>query len=64
MNLSEQIKIQWGHAVVVRDSREEVHEDKLAITFATIARLFLCRGFLLSSAFDDDDRWSAATSDS
>lgn len=62
MNLSEKIKVEWCHAVVVCDTREKVHKDKLTVTFASITRLFIRGGLGLCATLDDDDRRCATTS--
>ena len=39
MDLPEQVEIKRRHPVVIGDAREEVHEDQLTVTLATVTRL-------------------------
>lgn len=55
MDLAEKIEVKWRHAIVVGDTREEVHEDKLTVTFASVARLLLFCSLLLCATLDDND---------
>ena len=62
MNLPEEIIIQRRHPIVVRDAGEEIHENELAVTFATVSRLLLCSRFSFGTAFYEDDGRGTATS--
>ena len=42
MNLAEKVKVEWGHAIIVSDAREEVHHDELTVAFTTIAGFLVC----------------------
>ena len=64
VDLPKQIEIQRSHPIIVCDTREEIHEDELAITLSSIARLLVDRCLLFRTTFDDDDRWCPTTSDS
>ena len=55
MNLAKEVKVQRSHAVIIGDTREEIHEDELAITLATVARLLVRSCLCLRSTFHDDD---------
>ena len=61
VDLTEEVEIQGGHAIVIGDTREEVHENELTVSFASITRLLL-RGCLnFGSTFYDDDGWCPAS---
>ena len=64
MDFTEEVEVEWCHSVVVGDAREEVHEDKLPVSFATITRLLVLQRLGLCSAFDNDDRRCSSTRDS
>lgn len=60
MNFTEHVEVEWGHAIIISDPREEVHQDELTVTLATIAGLLVRRlGFC--SALDNNQRRSAVT---
>lgn len=54
LNLPEHVKVQRRHPVIVGYSREEIHQNQLAVAFASIARLLFGLGFPLGSAFNDN----------
>jgi hypothetical protein len=55
VDLPEQVEIKRGHPIVICDAREKVHENKLAISFATVSRLFVAGSLGLRSALDNND---------
>jgi hypothetical protein len=61
MNLPEQVEIERGHPVVVRDAREKVHEYELAVAFASVAGLLVLGGFGCCSTLDHDHGGRATT---
>ena len=63
MDLAEEVEIEGGHPVVVRDAGEEVHQDQLTVAFAPVTRLLVRRSFCFRSALHDDNRGRPATSD-
>ena len=64
MDFAEKIEVERCHPVVVCDTREEVHEDQLTVTLATVTRLFVGRGLRFSTTLYDNDGGRAATSNS
>lgn len=64
MHLAEQVKVQRSHAVVVGDTREEIHEYELTVPLASITRLLLRRGLFLCATLDNDDGGCTTTSNS
>lgn len=42
MDFTEHVKVEWGHAIIISDPREEVHQDELTVALATIAGLPVC----------------------
>jgi hypothetical protein len=61
MNLAKEVKVQRSHAVIIGDTREEIHENELAVTLATVARLLIGGCFRFRSTFDDDDSRGTTT---
>ncbi len=55
MDFSEKIEVQGRHPVVVSDTRKEVHEDKLAVTFPSVAGLLPSSCLAFRATFNDDD---------
>ena len=64
VDFTEKIVIQGSHPIVVGNAGEEVHENQLTVTLATIARLLVCPSFVLCATLHDDNGWSPATRDS
>lgn len=64
VNLAEQIEVERRHPVVVRNTREEIHEDKLTVTLSPVARFLFCGCLLLSAALDNDHRRRPSPSNS
>ena len=63
MNLAEKVEIERRHPVVVGDAGEEVHQDQLTVTLATVSRLLLGRSFYLRAALDNNYGGRTTTSD-
>lgn len=61
MDLTKQIKVQGGHAIIVCDVSEEVHQDELTIAFSSVACLLL-NGLGLGTTLDDHDGRCATAS--
>lgn len=64
MDLTKEVEIQRCHAVVIRDAGKEVHKDKLAVAFASIARFLVGSSFRLCPALDNDDGGCATAGNS
>ena len=63
MDLPEKVEVKGGHAIIVGDAREEVHEDELRVALAAVAWLLVVQLFLLRAAFHDNERWRALACD-
>lgn len=59
MDLAEEVKVERCHSVIIRDARKEIHEDELAVAFATVAWFFVGRGLFFSAAFYDHNSGGA-----
>ena len=42
MDFTEHVKVEWGHAIIISDPREEVHQDELTVALATIPGFLVC----------------------
>ena len=60
MDFTEHVKVEWSHAIIISDPREEVHQNELTVALATIARFLIC-GLCFRSALDNYYRRCAAT---
>ena len=49
MDLPEEVEVKGGHAIIVGDAREEVHEDQLTVALAPVPRLLVCSCLLFRS---------------
>jgi hypothetical protein len=59
LDLSEQIKIQGTHSIVISDTRKKVHQDQLAVPFTTVSWLLVVGSFVFGPALYNDDGWCA-----
>lgn len=61
MQFAEEVKVERGHPVVIRDAREEVHQDKLTVAFSSITRFLFSCSFLFRAALDNNNRGCASS---
>ena len=64
MNLAEKVEIERRHPVVVGNTREEVHQDELTVSFATITGLLVSCSLSFGTTFHDNNGWGTTTSNS
>lgn len=64
MDLPEQVEIKGGHPIVISDTGEKVHQNKLAVPLAAVPGLFVSGSLRLRSTFDNNDSRSTTTGDS
>ena len=64
MDFSEEVKVEGGHPVVVCDTREEIHENKLTVPFSSVSRFLPCSSLCFSSALHYNNRGRPATRNS
>ncbi len=64
VDLAKEVKVEGGHAVIVRDAGEEIHQNELTIPLSSVARLLVSGSLGFSPAFYDNDSWCTAASHS
>jgi len=55
MDLAEKVEIKWRHAIIVGHTGEEIHQNKLTISFPAIARFFIAQCLCICAAFHDNN---------
>lgn len=64
MQFSEEVKVERGHAVVIRDAREEVHQNKLTVALSSVSRFLFSCSFLFRAALDNNNSRRASSRNS